>query len=151
MPSLAGEKNPTSQKQLEANRRNARKSTGPVSSRGRAVSSQNARKHKLMPFENPALPAQLTAQYYGRFTPASQAERRLVETLIHSDRVRRYCLALETRAREEEIADTELRTMVEALASASRRLTMVPYQMDAAERTHRNALRQLEALRAKAA
>ena len=145
------EKRPLSPRKLEANRRNARKSKGPTSPRGRAVSSQNGRKHILLPFENPALPAQLTAQYYGHFIPANANERRLVNTLIRCDRLRRYLVTLETRVRAEEIADTELRSMKEALASASRRLMMVPYQLDAADCAYRNAGRQLEAIRTKAA
>ena len=142
---------PLSEKQLEANRRNARKSTGPASASGRAISSQNSRKHKLLPFENPALPAQLTAQYYGRFVPANSNERRLVNTLIYSDRIRRCLLSLETRIRDEEIDRSMDRSMADALASASRLLMMIPYQWDAAECAYHNALRQLEAIRAKAA
>lgn len=142
---------PLSPKKLEANRRNSQKSTGPTSARGRAISSQNGRKHTLLPFENPALPAQLTAQYYGDFIPANVDERRLVNRLIHSDRLRRYFMSLDTRVRAEEIADTETRSMPEALATASRRLMMVPHQLDAADCDYRNARRQLDALRTKAA
>ena len=37
----------TSQAQIDANRRNALRSTGPVTPRGRAISAQNARKHAM--------------------------------------------------------------------------------------------------------
>jgi hypothetical protein len=144
------ERKPTSQKQLEANRRNGLKSKGPSSPRGRAISSQNARKHDLLPFESPDLPVQLTANYYGRFIPGDKTERRLVDILVHSERVRRYCLAFEIRMRSAETSETEIRSMAEALASASRRL-MVPHYFEAAECAHHNALRQLEAIRSKAA
>ncbi len=90
---------PLSPERLEANRRNARMSKGPSTPRGRAVSSQNARKYVLLPFEKPALPAQLAAQYYGRFTPHDKNERRLVDILVHSERTRRYCLFVGGRAR----------------------------------------------------
>jgi hypothetical protein len=141
----------TTLKQIEANRRNAQKSSGPVSARGRAVSSQNARKHAPMPFENPKLPAQLTAQYYGRFIPFGKSERRLVDIMIFSDRVRRCCAVLEDRIYAQELADTEDRTMAEALASISRRLTMVHRHRDAAECAYKNALGHLEFVRVKAA
>jgi hypothetical protein len=141
---------PLSDKQLEANRRNARKSTGPSSPRGRAISSQNARKYDLLPFENPAVPAQLTAQYYGHFIPANKNERRLVDILAHSERVRRYCLKVQTRVRNQGTSDTEIRSIADALASASRRL-MIPHYFEAAECAHHNAIRQLEAIRSKAA
>jgi hypothetical protein len=140
-----------SQKKIEANRRNAQKSRGPVSPRGRAVSSQNARKYALMPFENRQLPAQLTAQYYGCFIPSNKSERRLVDIMAFSDRVRRNCSALEDRIYSQELADTEDRTKTEALATVSRRLMMVHQHRDAAECAHRNALRQLTFVRVKAA
>ena len=140
-----------SQKKLEANRRNARKSTGPASARGRAISSQNGRKHELLPLENPALPAQLTAQYYGYFIPANKTERRLVDALIHADRLRRHFLALESHALAREIRDVELASIPAALSPASRRKSTLPRRLDFAQCAARNALRQLDALRAKAA
>jgi hypothetical protein len=141
----------TTQKQIEANRRNARKSSGPITPSGRAISSQNARKYDLLPFENPKLPAQLTAQYYGRYVPANKGERRLVDIMIFSDRVRRHCSALEDRIYSDELANIEGRSMAEAMTSASRRLMMVDYRREAAECAHTNALRQLKAVRVKAA
>lgn len=144
------QKKPT-QKQIEANRRNGRKARGPVSPRGRAVSSQNARKYDLLLFENPKLPAQLTAQYYGRFIPTCKSERRLVDIMIFSDRLRRSCSSFEDRIYAQELADTEDRTMTEALASVSRRLMMVHKQREAAECCYKNALRQLTFTRVQAA
>jgi hypothetical protein len=136
---------------IEANRRNARKSRGPVTAKGRAISSQNGRKYDLMPFEDPKLPAKLTALYYGRFIPSNKSERRLVDIMVFSDRVRRCCTALEDRIYAQELTDTENRTMSEALASVSRRLMMVHRRRDAADCAHLNALRQLTYVRVKAA
>lgn len=129
-------------KKLEANRRNALKSTGPATPRGRAVSSQNGRKHKLLPFENPALPAQLAAQYYGYFLPANKEERRLVDIMIHCDRMRRHFLSLRTRVRASEIAYVQTRSMPDALAAAS---------LDAAKSAQRNARQLLNVIRKRAA
>jgi hypothetical protein len=142
---------PLSEKKLEANRRNARKSTGPSTPRGRAVSSQNARKYHLLPFENPKLPAQLAAQYYGRFIPGNKNERRLVDMLIHTERVRRYCVALEARLRRGGTDEAEAQSLARALVSASRRLSVIPHFRDAADSSHHLALRQLEAIKLKAA
>jgi hypothetical protein len=144
---MSADRKPTSQKQAEANRRNARKSTGPLSASGRAISSQNARKHNLLPFEDPAFPAQITAKYYGHFIPTNKKERRLVEIMITSERIRRNCIALEARVTTRQTADAELRCMAEALAAVSRHLIMIPYQLDAAESAHRNACNQLAAIR----
>ncbi len=141
---------PTSQKKIDANRRNALKSRGPVSARGRAVSSQNARKYKLLPFENPSLPAQLTAQYFGRYIPTTRNERRLVNIMVFSERVRRNCMALEDRVVAEDLADTGRRSRKKTLAVTSR-LLAIGYRCDAAECAYGNALRQLEAVRTKAA
>jgi len=142
---------PVSKKQLEANRLNARKSTGPSSPSGRAISSQNARKYDLLPFEDPDLPAQLTARYYGTFIPGNKNERRLVDIAVHAARVRRYCSTLETRIRDGRNSDTEIRSMAEALLAESRRLAMLPHYRNAAECAQRNAIRQLEAIRSQAA
>lgn len=114
-----------------------------VTPKGRAVSSQNARKYELLPFENAKLPAQLTAQYYGHYVPADKYERRLVDIMAFADRVRRSCLELEDRIYSQELADTVSRTMAEALIATSRRLVTVHYRRRAAECAHRNALRQL--------
>jgi hypothetical protein len=138
------ERIPLNPERLEANRRNARKSTGPVSARGRAVSSQNGRKYALLPFENPALPAQLTAQYYGRFIRRGGKIRRLVDILVHTERVRRYCLSVEARSRAAGTIE-EVRFRAAAMLSASRRLSPVSHYSDAAASAHNTALGRLEA------
>jgi hypothetical protein len=132
---------PLSEKRLEANRRNAQNSKGPSSPRGRAISSQNARKHSLLPFENPALPAQLTAQYYGFLQPVNETQRRLVDTLIKTDRLGRYFQTLESGVASAQIVDTELPSMPDALASATK----------AADSLYRSVLLQMDDIRKEAA
>ena len=141
---------PLSQKKLEANRRNARLSRGPVTARGRAVSSQNGRKYNIMPLESPALPAQLTALFYGYFVPVGKTQRSRVDKVIHSERMRHYRASIQTRIQGGEINDHELRSMLDALASASRQTAMIPFEQAAAERDY-NARRRLGAIRPKAA
>jgi hypothetical protein len=145
---------PITEKQREANRRNALLSTGPQTPRGRAVSSQNARKYELLPYEKLSTARQVSAQYYGQYIPTNKNERRLVDTMIRSERLRRYYHDLESRVRAEEIkamADNEHGSIAEALTAASRRLIMVPFHLDSAECLHHNARKQLELIRAKAA
>jgi hypothetical protein len=78
-------------KQLEANRLNAQKSTGPRSVTGKAASSMNPLKSGIyaqslvIPGENAADLKALAAEYFDRFQPAGPEERCLVDTLVHSD------------------------------------------------------------------
>jgi hypothetical protein len=158
----------TSQKQIDANRRNAKLSTGPRTRRGRAVSSQNARKYDLLPDEDPALPVRLTAQYYAHYVPTSKKERTLVDTMLNSERAQLHCLAIETQARYDELSEFadglppgmatgpqetsgQIRSVGDAYASLTRRLTMVRCEFEIAQSAYRNARRQLESMRAKVA
>ena len=54
----------TLSKQTIANRKNAKKSTGPKTAKGKAISSQNALKHGLRSAENRAMEALIA--YSGR-------------------------------------------------------------------------------------
>src|ERR1017187_673433 len=77
--------------QIEANRLNARKSTGPRSAYGKAASSQNALKSAIdaqslvIRGESPEDLDALTAGYLDRFQPATPEERFFVDTLIRGD------------------------------------------------------------------
>src|SRR5215831_18953470 len=79
------------QKQIEANRRNAQRSTGPRTGAGKAASAKNALKtgmyaQSLTIFdENPADLEHLIDEYFQRFQPATPEERALVDTLVHAD------------------------------------------------------------------
>jgi hypothetical protein len=74
--------------QIEANRLNAQKSTGPRSVEGKAVSCFNATKtgidakSQIVRGEDPADLQTLTAEYRERWQPASPEQRLLVDTLI---------------------------------------------------------------------
>ena len=79
------------EKQIAANRANARKSTGPRSAEGKAASSQNALKSgihaesQVIRGEDPAALDALTSEYHARFQPASPDERCLVDALIDAE------------------------------------------------------------------
>jgi hypothetical protein len=74
--------------QIEANRLNAQKSTGPRSVEGKAVSCFNAiktgidAKSQIVRGEDPAELQTLTAEYRERWQPASPEQRLLVDTLV---------------------------------------------------------------------
>ena len=74
--------------QIEANRLNAQKSTGPRSVEGKAVSCFNAiktgidAKSQIVRGEDPADLQTLTAEYQQRWQPATPEQRLLVDTLI---------------------------------------------------------------------
>ena len=79
------------QKQIQANRRNAEKSTGPRTDAGKAVASQNALKSgidaqaQIIRGEDPAELAALVEQYLADHQPQTAAERALVDILIDAE------------------------------------------------------------------
>ncbi len=74
--------------QRRANRRNARKSTGPRSAAGKARAKRNARTHgafcrdALLPGEDPAALCELIVGAYGKFSPQDPIERGLVDRIV---------------------------------------------------------------------
>ena len=79
------------QSQIDANRQNAQKSTGPRTEQGKAVSRFNAIKtgihaeSEVIPGEDPAELENLAAQYHQRFQPATPEEGFLVDSLVDAD------------------------------------------------------------------
>src|SRR2546423_2058113 len=57
------QRTPVSQRKLEANRRNAQKSTGPKTARGKRIVAGNALKHGLMSQAFPVLPYENEFEY----------------------------------------------------------------------------------------
>lgn len=77
------------QRQIEANRRNAKLSTGPKTAEGKARSSQNAYKHgltsktlRLEGEEDRAQFQRFTVAFRERFKPADAEQTRIVETML---------------------------------------------------------------------
>ena len=81
--------------QLQANRLNALKSTGPRSAEGKAASRFNALKHGsdaeslVIPGEDPEALAELSAEYYEQFRPEGPIELYYVDSMVNSDWLRR--------------------------------------------------------------
>jgi len=142
------------QKQIDANRRNAAKSHGPRSPEGKARSSMNALKSgvyaqaEIIAGENAADLQTLTDEYIARFRPTTPEERRLVDTLIRDDwRLRRLARAeaqlWEFSMRHTALLDKQyplghvLTTNDESFIRLQRRINQI-------ERSSQNALRELE-------
>jgi hypothetical protein len=90
-------------KQIEANRLNSQKSTGPSSLAGRAAVRFNALKSgidaqsQVIPGEDPAALALLTAEYHDRYQPATPEVRALVDTLVTAEWMQRRFRTLEAQ------------------------------------------------------
>ena len=90
-------------KQIESNRLNAQKSTGPRSIEGKAAVRFNALKtgidaqSQVIPGEDPAALAALTAEYHDRYQPATPEVRALVDTLITAEWLQRRFRTLEAQ------------------------------------------------------
>src|SRR3954447_13077398 len=93
----------SSQRQIEANRRNAQKSTGPTSVIGKAASSMNAlktgihAKSLLLPTEKLADLEQLIHEYYESHNPTTPEARGLVDDLVYGEWLKRRLRAAETQ------------------------------------------------------
>ena len=78
----------TTEKQIEANRTNAKKSTGPVSKEGKKASSLNALKHGfcselvLLPDESEEVFLKTVANIYQRIQPQDDFEIELFERVV---------------------------------------------------------------------
>ena len=79
-----------SQKQIEANRRNAQRSTGPASDLGKAVAKFNALKHGMtadtavLPYEDEHSYAELRETLLAQYNPVGSSESMLVEVIVNS-------------------------------------------------------------------
>src|SRR5438034_2462146 len=100
-----------SQKKLEANRRNAQKSTGPKTAEGKARSSQNGLTHGLTSRKCPILPGENEEQYRELqdaltrdLKPRGAMQRELVEDLVQTRwKIRRIpAIEAELMCREQE-------------------------------------------------
>jgi len=87
--------------QINANRLNAQKSTGPTSDQGKAASSLNALKSgidawsHIIPGEDPAELEALTAQFLLHYKPTGPTQLSLVDTLISTEWIQRRLRRIE--------------------------------------------------------
>ena len=97
-----------SDKQMRANRQNARKSTGPKTPEGKAVARLNALKHGLLsqpillPNEDEASLMQLSERLHSQLQPVGELESLLVERIVAAAWRLRRVLAVEAGIYEKE-------------------------------------------------
>ncbi|HEY2015004.1 MAG TPA: hypothetical protein VGH38_15960, partial [Bryobacteraceae bacterium] len=93
----------STQKQTEANRRNAQRSTGPRSAAGRARAAMNALKTGLyaqsivLPGEDPAELQNLIGEYHDYHAPNSPEARAFCDKLAHSEWLSRRFAKIEVK------------------------------------------------------
>jgi len=128
--------------QIEANRRNSLKSTGPRTPEGKSVSRFNALKSgidakaQVIPGEDAADLQAVLDDYRSQFSPATPLENFLVDALVYSDWQLRRLRKIETRLWLQIDESEEDQAALD-------RLTRLQRRIDATERSYFRALREL--------
>jgi hypothetical protein len=140
--------------QIAANRRNARKSTGPRTRTGKDAASMNAlktgihAKAQVIPGESAADLAQLAADYHSRFRPSTPEQRFLVDTLVNSEWLLRRLRQVEAQLWVNEMQDAySLKDdcpLGQVFSGSGRDFTLLQRRIDSAERSYHRALEKLE-------
>ena len=148
-------------RQIEANRRNAQKSTGPTSVTGKAASSMNALKTGInaksfvLPYENVDDLQQLIEDYYQQHRPASPDARSFVDDLIRCEWTLRRLDAAESQMwqyqGEGRFHDPREYPLGYAASCNPGTFTKLQYRVDTTRRARDRALLALEKLKAEAA
>jgi hypothetical protein len=144
------------QKQLAANRLNARKSTGPRSPEGKARSSMNALKTGidagtlLIQHESAGRLEALADEYHDRFHPTTPEQRMLVDTLVNSDWLLRRFRRVEAQLWQQGFPNATTGIFDVNLAVAFRKtcdeFSRLQRRIDMTHRHYRDALQELERL-----
>jgi hypothetical protein len=151
----------SSLRQIEANRRNAQKSTGPTSVTGKAASSMNALKSGIhakslvLPSEKLADLEQLSDDYYQRHLPASPEARFHLDEVIHCEWLLRRYRTAETQMwqyqAQSAYADEQKYPLGKSATGHSTPFSKLQYRVDATRRAYHRALKALKDLKAEAA
>lgn len=144
-----------SDKQLAANRLNAQKCTGPTSIPGKAASSQNALKTGLDAkseiiegWENRGERDELTAGYYARYTPATEQERYLLDSIVAFEWLQRRYLSVEASLWKLQLDSMGPPSLGGAFNRGSESFCRIDRRLNSAHRNYTSAMKQLHALRA---
>ncbi len=145
----------STRKQRRANRLNALKSTGPRSLEGKRVSSLNAlksgldAKSQIVPGESPGEFAELQIEYIAQFAPITPEQRFLVDKLIRNEWLLRRYHRIEAQLWVYQTRLCDPKTGVElgeAFSKAAATFQRLHRQVIAAEKAHKEALKQLKDL-----
>jgi hypothetical protein len=146
--------------QIEANRLNAQKSTGPRSVEGRAAVRFNALKtgidaqSQVIPGEDPAALTLLAAEYYDRYQPATPEVRALVDTLVTAEWLQRRFRALEAQLWQYKIRGlyhpTEGLELPQVYEGNNQVFNRLQRRIDATERIYHRTLAALQKIESRA-
>jgi hypothetical protein len=148
-------------RQIEANRRNAQKSTGPTSVTGKAASSMNALKTGIhaqslvLPCENQAELEQLIEDCYRSLRPTTPEARIFVDDFIYCEWNLRRLRAAETEAwqyqNSSRYSAPEKYPLGHSVTQNPNSFSRLQYRMDATRRARDRALQALKQLQAEGA
>jgi hypothetical protein len=149
-------------RQIEANRRNSQKSTGPTSVTGKAAASMNAlktgihAKSLVLPSEKVADLEELIDEYYQRHQPASPEARLYVDDLIYCEwtlrRLRNSDAQCYKYQNTNDYSKTKEKYPLGKSATAHpRAFTQLHWRLDSTRRAIDRALKALAVLKAEAA
>ena len=147
------------EKQIEANRRNAQQSTGPRTAEGKAAARRNAlssgiyaEREVILPCENPQDLETLTAEYHQRYQPITPETRCLVDSLVSDEWLLRRFRTIEAQLMDRAIRSTsypEQHTPLgQAYARAENQLERLQRRINATRRSYQQALATLTRLQA---
>ena len=145
------------EKQIEANRRNAQQSTGPRTAEGKAAARRNALssgiyadREAILPCENPQDLETLAAEYHQRYRPTTPEVRCLVDSLVSDEWLLRRFRTIEAQLMDRAIRSTsypEQHTPLgQAYARAENQLERLQRRINATRRNYLQALKMLQAL-----
>src|ERR1022692_1511108 len=147
-------------RQIEANRRNSQKSTGPTSVTGKAASSMNAlktgihAKSLVLPSEKLADLELLIEEYYQRPRPASPEARALVDDLIYCEWLQRRLRAAETQLwaydHEDCFEPHDKYPLGQVASHKSKAFGQLQWRFNCTRRASQRALQELKELQAEA-
>ena len=144
-------------RQIEANRKNAQKCTGPRTETGRAKSSQNAlktgldAKSEVLRFESRPDYEALIAEFDTRYHPTVPEDRSLVDMLIRSEWFTRRYTAIDTAIWEHEFFKSGETSLGATFLKSQEAFERVGRRINWAQRNYQLALKQLLDIRAKRA
>ncbi len=138
-----------SEKQIAANRENAKHCTGPRSEAGKARSSQNAfktgidAKSEVMACENPGEHDELIASFRTFYMPLTPEESSFVDALIRHEWLSRRYICVEAACWDQSMIDMDTRALGRVFVQHSQTLTRANRLYHASRRAFAATLKQL--------